>query len=138
MPLKYTDEHDRTVGAGRAEQEQGEVTGLETREATSWFTVDGAIEKIGFGYPQLRIYVICKLIVVSTLWTHCIAVRANQQQQTTKLTSALTSFTQAHVQYTQHTHSIHTGTRTVYTAQDTHRYSSGGRHRLVSEDGKAT
>ena len=130
MPLKYTDEQDRAVGAGRAEQEQGEMTGLESREATGletseatgWFTVDGAIEKIGFGYPQLRIFVICKLIVVSTFWMHCIAVRANNKTDLGThfiYTGTRTVYTVLVLYTHRHTHSIHTGTR---NAQHTHRH----------------
>ena len=69
MVLKYhTDEQPNRKRRQEGEatgSEQREATGQEQREATTgWFTVEKAIEKVGFGYLQLRIYVICKLIVV--------------------------------------------------------------------------
>ena len=51
MPLKYTDEQGR-AGEGK----EGET-----------FTVEQAIEKVGFGWLQLRIYVISKMVVVSNV-----------------------------------------------------------------------
>ncbi|KAK7087411.1 synaptic vesicle 2-related protein-like [Littorina saxatilis] len=53
MPLKYTEE--------QKQEQNGDVEG----EATSSFTVEEAIEKIGFGWLQLRIYLVCKLIVAT-------------------------------------------------------------------------